>query len=112
MKKYLLAGVLSAFSISAMADSTCQGKITYVGISRGANVLVSGPGGLPSTYLCDLQEKQNNVEPEACKAIYSALLSAKAQDKSVRITFNPNISSCSEVASWGWAKDFNWVLID
>lgn len=111
LKKCLMIAAFMA-PMASLADSTCQGVIEYLAVGRGSTVLVKGPGGLPATYLCSLSVKQNNVDPEACRAIYSTLLAAQAQQKPVRITFNPNIASCSDVASWGWAVGFNWVIVD
>lgn len=99
-------------SFSASADSFCTGKIKQLAIGRSGTVLIAGPGGLPSTYLCNVNSKNNNVATEACKAIYSQLLAAHAQDKVVNITFNPAIDSCSKVKSWGWATGFNWVIVN
>ncbi|USH03689.1 hypothetical protein K6Q96_06765 [Grimontia kaedaensis] len=110
-KKIIAVAMMSVAFSPVYADSFCKGKIETLAVGRGSVLLISGPGGLPSTYLCDLSEKQNNVDPEACRAIYSLLLAAKAQDKSVNITFNPNIKSCSGVASWNWARDFNWAIV-
>jgi hypothetical protein len=101
-----------ALPIGAFADSICEGAIEYLAVGRASVVLVKGPGGLPATYLCDMAEKQNNVEPEACRAMYSTLLAAHAQGKIVRITFNPSITACNEVASWGWATNLNWIIAD
>lgn len=111
LKKISLLFVL-IFSVEASSrDFFCTGKITILAINRSGTLLVGGPGGLPSTYLCNIETKTNNVEPSACKATYNMLLAAKAQGKEVSITFNPTISSCSSVASSGWATNFNWVFL-
>ncbi|RYV04101.1 hypothetical protein SOPP22_01485 [Shewanella sp. OPT22] len=110
MKKLLVC--LLFFSGNSFADFYCKGKISGLGLGKSGVVLVSGPGGLPYTYLCSLNEKINGVEVEACKGVYSTLLTAKAQDKSVNITFNPSIDSCKNVKSWGLATHFNWVIIN
>ena len=112
MFRKLFAAALITAACASHADSTCEGTIDYLAVGRGSVVLVKGPGGLPATYLCSLSTKQNNVDTEACKAIYGTLLAAHAQQKSVRITFNPSISSCADVASWSWATNFNWVIAD
>ena len=110
MKKYLfIVGII--FSFNSIADTSCTGKISALSIGRSGTVLIQGPGGLPYTYLCNTENKYNNVETSACAAIYSTLLSAHAQDKEVNITFNPSISSCSDVKSWGAATNFNWVIV-
>lgn len=110
--KTITLSVLVFLSFSASADSFCTGKIKQLAIGRSGTVLIAGPGGLPSTYLCSVNIKQNNVEVESCKAIFSQLLAAQAQQKEVNITFNPRLSSCSQVKSWGWAEGFNWVIVN
>lgn len=110
--KTITLSVLVFLSFSASADSFCTGKIKQLAIGRSGTVLIAGPGGLPSTYLCNVNSKNNNVATEACKAIYSQLLAAQAQQKEVNITFNPAVESCSKVKSWGWATGFNWVIVN
>lgn len=102
--------LIVAFSVPVYADSSCDGNIHYLGMSRNGNLLVSGPGGLKAVYLCNVNTKRNSVDVEACKANYSLLLAAKSQNKPVSITFNPNISSCKDVPSWAYAQNFNWVI--
>ncbi|TOK25039.1 hypothetical protein CGI23_11560 [Vibrio parahaemolyticus] len=102
--------LLSAATLPAFADTHCKGKVAYLAIRREGTVLVNGPGGLPSVYLCNVKHKTNNVEVESCKAMYSTLLAAKSQDKVVNITFLPNIDSCSSLKSWSVAKNINWVF--
>ena len=99
-------------SFNSVADSSCTGKISALSIGRTGMVLIKGPGGLPYTYLCNTENKYNNVETSACTAIYSTLLSAHAQDKEVNITFNPSIPNCSGVQSWGAATNFNWIIVN
>ena len=111
MKKIIFISSL-LFSFNSIADSSCLGKISALSIGRGGTVLVQGPGGLPSVYLCNTEYKYNNVEASACNAIYSTLLSAHAQNKEVNITFNPSIPSCSGVKSWAVATNFNWIIIN
>lgn len=107
MKKILLfvGLVVAVIAPLAFADTHCN-----LAIGRGGMVLVNGPGGLPNVYLCNVQNKVNNVEVESCKAMYSTLLAAKSQDKAVNITFLPNIDSCSSFESWSVAKNLNWVF--
>lgn len=108
MKKYfVILGLV--WGVPVVADTHCKGEIFHMAINRSGTLMVKGPGGLPSTFLCNTETKLNNVEPSACKAMYSALLSAKAQKKSVDITFSPTISSCDEVTAWSYASNVNWV---
>ena len=110
IKKLISILFLSLFSFFASADYFCTGEVQTVGVKRGGVVVVKGPGGLPSVYLCNLSSTVNNVTPEACRAVYSTLLAAEAQGAKVSITFNPNISSCNSLPSWDYARNFNWVL--
>lgn len=110
MTKIFLAALCLTFPVLIYADSSCKGKLSSLAVGRNGVVLAGGPGGLPSTYLCSLKEKRNNVEVEACQAIYSLLLASHAQKKEVNITFNPH-SSCASVPSWNWATNFNWVIV-
>ncbi|WP_156804558.1 hypothetical protein [Gallaecimonas xiamenensis] len=95
----------------AWADTMCKGQVNDLVVSRGGVVLLSGPGDIKSAYICSVVSKNNNVEPEACKVMYSTLLAAKLSDHDVIVTFNPEITDCSAVPSWKWAVGFNWVYI-
>ncbi|MCG7563005.1 MULTISPECIES: hypothetical protein [Pseudoalteromonas] len=108
--KKISVSLVFLVSLPAFADSFCTGKVTKLGVGRHGVVYVSGPGGLPVVYLCNLQGKSNGIETESCKAMYSSLLAAKAQNKPVSITFNPNIGSCSGLSSWRYAPNVNWVI--
>lgn len=110
MYKLMLIILLGGISFSSIADTHCIGKVEGLGMGKGGILYVSGPGGLPATYLCSVHSKSNNVETEACKVIYSQLLAAKAQNETVNITFNP-ATPCTSAKSWGWAANFNWVIV-
>lgn len=103
--------MLSCFSASAVsADTWCEGTVNSLGIKKDGLVYVSGPGGLPVVYLCNVQNKDNGVEVESCKTMYSTLLAAQSQKRSVNITFAPKIAACSELESWNYAENVNWVI--
>lgn len=106
-----LAAITLFTPFLSYAETWCVGKVRNLAVSRNGVLLVGGPGGLPDTYLCNLHTKANNVEVEACKSMYGQLLSAQAQKKSVRITFNPDIEACNQAPSWGWAENVNWVIV-
>jgi len=106
-----LVVTLFVYLQSASADTTCRGEIEFVGLDNGGVVLLKGPGGLPYVYVCNLNEQANNVKPETCRGIYSTLLSAEAQNKSVDITFLPTIGSCEDVTEWAYAANLHWVIL-
>ncbi|MES1192623.1 MAG: hypothetical protein ABUS47_16300 [Steroidobacter sp.] len=113
LKKLIVTCTILLIATPAFADSpSCIGKIGDLGVVRSGTVYVNGPGGLPSVYICNLATTQNNVDPEACKAMYSTLLAAKAADKNVDITFLPALTNtCSEFSGWTYAPNVNWVVI-
>ncbi|WP_148049867.1 hypothetical protein [Gallaecimonas pentaromativorans] len=98
-------------SFSSLADTRCDGKISDLAIGHGGVVLVTIPEQFSAVYICSVVDKQNGVDPEACRAMYSTLLAAKAAEKSVSITFLPAISSCSMNKSWAWAQNINWIFL-
>ncbi|WP_251359725.1 hypothetical protein [Kangiella sp. TOML190] len=110
MKAIIFVILLLASSWS-IGDTWCTGELNQLAVGRSGTVFVQGPGGLKGVYLCNLNLKNNNVEPEACKAMYSVLLAAKSQSREVSITFNPNIESCQSIPSWTWATNFNWAFM-
>lgn len=97
--------------LTAVADSYCSGKVNSVGMGRSGTLYLSGPGGLRAVYICSVKTETNNVSTEACKVMYSTLLTAQAQDKSVDVTFNPGIESCGGLQSWKWATNVNWIFL-
>lgn len=97
-------------SLPSLAETWCEGPVTSIGVKKTGLVYTSGPGGLPVVYLCNLQNKVNDVEVESCKAMFATLLAARAQKKSVRITFSPDIEACNTVPSWAYAEHLNWVI--
>lgn len=113
VKKIIAACATLSIAVAVFADAPhCQGKIGDLGVVRSGTVYVNGPSGLPSVYLCNLATAQNNVDPEACKAMYSTLLAAKAADRNVDITFLPALTNaCSEFSSWTYAPNVNWVIL-
>ncbi len=111
MQKLYCSIILTVLAFQASAETHCVGKLGNLSVKRSGTVLASGPGGLPSVYICSLDSPQNNISTETCKAIYSTLLSAKVSDKEVNMTFSPDITSCSEIASWQWATNLNWVFV-
>ena len=58
-----ITGLISSFN--AMADSFCTGKISALSVGRSGTVMIQGPGGLPYIYLCNTENKFNNVETSA-----------------------------------------------
>lgn len=69
-------------SLPSLAETWCEGPVTSIGVKKTGLVYTSGPGGLPVVYLCNLQNKVNDVEVE----------------------------SYNTVPSWAYAEHLNWVI--
>ena len=111
MKK-LLVMVLSiglAFPVFSQVD--CKGKITNLALHIDNGTLIAGLEGGPSaTYLCSVSSQYNGVPPEACKALYSSLLSTKAAGKKSLIRLY-NFDTCADsnlnykaAGTLGWSQ--------
>ncbi|NRF28259.1 hypothetical protein [Vibrio coralliilyticus] len=105
MKKIILTLMLFSFSTYSFAY-TCAGNVKGVSIEpTTGDVLVEKIGPLTWPRLCSVSNERNGVSTEACKAVYSTLLTAQASNKQVTLWFRDS-KSCEEQVSWqlltGW----------
>ena len=86
--KYFFIAFLWSFSSLAFAQHNCVGKLVNVDIAGDAFVQlqVDTIGG--GNALCSLTTQMGQYQPEACKAAFALLLTAKAANKNVRLWFN------------------------
>ncbi|AQS38167.1 hypothetical protein Sps_03020 [Shewanella psychrophila] len=91
----------SMFITPAFANYACRGEVKGVTISPDGQVFVASIGTLSWPRLCSVAITENNVPPEACKVIYSALLTAQTTGKEVSLSFNDS-GDCNSHTAWGW----------
>lgn len=104
LKKYL--GFLIFFAINANAYE-CAGRVEVIQVAP-TGVVAASFGNMGWVYLCSVNEAYNNVKPEACKAIYSTMLSAKMSNKKVVFWFNDSSNDCTNAAHPAWANLQHW----
>lgn len=97
---------LMSFAMNANAYD-CTGQVTTIQISP-AGVVATSFGSMGWVYLCSVNEVYNNVKPEACKTIYSTMLSAKLSNKKVVFWFSDNSNDCTNAAHPAWANLQHW----
>ncbi len=104
--KKIAALFLVLCGVSAKAYD-CTGLVSVIQVSP-AGVVSAGLGNMSWVYLCSVNEVYNNVQPEACNAIYSTMLAAKLSNKKVVFWFSDNSNDCTNAAHPAWAPLENW----
>ncbi len=98
------AAVVAILAISvspAFANYSCSGAVQGITISPDGQVFASSIGSLSYPRICSVTATSNGVSTEACKVIYSALLTAQTTGKTVSFTFN-DAGDCNSHTAWGW----------
>ena len=97
--KLLVLLLLSVFAIQSNAHN-CIGKVTLLDVDAAGfvNIGIEGIGG--GNSLCSLTTTYGEFMPEACKAAFSLLLSAKMSGKNVQIYFRDNKSTSCVKGDW------------
>jgi hypothetical protein len=96
------------FAGTANATYTCSGPVSGVVVSRDGVVAAQNFSGLNWVYLCSLTTPINGVSVDACKGIYSLLITAQATGKSVVTWFNDDPKTCASHPAWAWLTDWYW----
>jgi hypothetical protein len=111
MKKNLFVGLcVSLFSASAFSNYVCSGAVNGVGIDpKSGAILVQSIGVLEWPKLCSVRAEINGTSVEACKVIYSTLLTAQTTQKSVTLWFNDG-KDCSKVSHVPWETLTGWYF--
>ncbi len=91
----------------ACAKYTCTGGVQGVSINpRNGTILVEKLAGLEWPVLCSVQAEANGITAEACRSIYSILLTAQMSQKEVSLWFDDDATggSCDSHGSWTYLK--------
>ncbi|WP_061035160.1 MULTISPECIES: hypothetical protein [Vibrio] len=93
--------VLLSFNVHA-SRYTCSGKVIGVSLdAKSGDVLVERIGPLSWPRLCKVDNEHDNISAEACRTIYSTLLTAQTTNKEVTLWFNDS-KDCSESSHQPW----------
>ena len=83
----------------------CDGKVTQVGLNNGDGRLWVSYGSIGWQQICAIGGAVNGVQADSCRGWLSLLLSAQAQDRTVRFYYYSdtpgNPASCAGFQSWG-----------
>ncbi|CCN35785.1 conserved hypothetical protein [Vibrio nigripulchritudo SO65] len=96
--------LLSSISFNAIAANyTCSGKVTGVSIdAKSGDVLVERIGPLIWPRLCKVDNEVHGISADACKTVYSTLLTAQTTNKEVVMWFNDGKSCETTAKPWQW----------
>jgi len=104
---FLLTTILGICPL-AVANFTCSGQITYLGVNSASSLYVS-VGSFGIWPICNLAGTASNggssVPIDTCKAWYSALLTQKSQGSPITLYFTSNDTGnngpdCVALVSW------------
>ena len=103
-----------AFAVSMIISTglqavECSGVVSKIGVGVDGHVVVSGPGGLNSVFICNINGITNGITVDLCKSMYSSLLSSYASGSTAIISFTNN-TACTAFQSWQYAPNIGWVL--
>lgn len=92
MKKLaFIFGIL--MSSSTMANTYCSGKVKAVALNPGSGHMKFNYGYGHNVH-CNVNVEYNNVQPEACKVLFSQLLAAQLAGKTIEARYNDDFE-CS-----------------
>jgi hypothetical protein len=106
-KNLVASGVCLVFlSSNVYADGFfCDGQVKSIGLNNANGPLWVSYGTLGIQSICAIGSTQNGVQAETCRAWYAFLLTAHAQQKTIRVYYDSatpgNPTSCSGFGSWG-----------
>lgn len=108
-KRSILFLVLLSFNVQA-SKYTCSGKVVGVSIeAKTGDVIVEKIGPLSWPRLCKVDNEYNNISAEACRVIYSTLLTAQTTNKDVTLWFNDS-KDCRESNHKPWKWLTGWYF--
>lgn len=110
LKEVFIGLTLAAASTSSLANYVCTGAVSGVGIDpKSGAVLVERIGTLEWPRLCSVETETNGTSVEACKVIYSTLLTAQTAKKNVRLWFNDD-KDCTKQSHTPWENLTGWYF--
>ena len=108
MFKKISIVVLLCFPFVSHANFECTGAVSGVTLSPQGAVVVASLKDWSYQTICNVSNQSNGVNPEACKAIYSLLLTAQTTNKTVTFWFNAG--DCTAGSQPSWTALANWYL--
>jgi hypothetical protein len=112
-KSFFRACLVSLIFLSAQAHAvySCTGPVGGVSIDGSGSIVVAQLAGIHWQVVCNVNVAQNNFEPNACKAIYTHLITAQTTGKTITIHFNDS-GSCASHADWTTASGLYFITLN
>ncbi len=103
--------ILTALLMSISANAyTCSGLVTGISIEASTgDLLVESIGPLKWPRLCRVDNEVRGISAEACKVVYSTLLTAQTSNKPVTLWFNDD-KDCSVDSHTPWRTLTGWYF--
>ncbi|GAB1624099.1 hypothetical protein AAOGI_41490 [Agarivorans albus] len=96
--------------LPSLANYTCYGEVKGVSIeARTGHLIVENIGPLEWPRLCSVDRDYNSISPEACRVVYSTLITAQTTQKSVIMWFNDG-KDCSRESHQPWKVLTGWYF--
>jgi len=106
----VLVSILLYFGLCShsLAGFECRGSVAGVTIAPGGDIYMEKFKNWSWMRVCNVNQDANGSNPEACKAIYSLLLTAQTTKKEVSFWFNAG--SCQEESQTSWQYLNSWYF--
>lgn len=102
-----------SFSSPAFAGYTCTGLVRGVSMDfLNGELLAESVGGVSWPRLCSFRSAINSIQPEDCKRMYAALLTAQSSAKSVTLWVNDSNTTCATLTPWAYVNGLYFLRID
>lgn len=101
---------LNFFSFNASAY-TCTGPVRGVSIEANGDILAESAGSLNWPRFCNVRTVMNAVQPEACRAMYGALLMAQGSGKQVTLWMSGD-NTCTGLPAWQFVPGFYFIRVN
>jgi hypothetical protein len=99
--------LMTSLAGEAHANYFCEGKVHHVAVGPGGQVTLYADPGFRWDYLCSVTTATNGVSVDACKVIFSALLTAQATDATVQWAFSDSLT-CTTHPDWQYLTGWYW----
>ncbi|QBC42774.1 hypothetical protein [Iodobacter fluviatilis] len=99
IKLFFIAMIVFLSPITS-ANLSCAGKVAYLGMDQAGQVILANGSGINT--ICSITPVGNyQINPQACRMFYGALLANQLAGRSVTIYYNdPGLTSCSQIGQW------------
>lgn len=108
MKRVIVSSLLIVFSCSSYAGFECRGAVTDVTVAPDGDVYMGKFKNWSWMKVCNVSRAENGATPEACKAIYSLLLTAQTTKKEVSFWFTTG--DCEAGSQTPWQYMSSWYF--